>query len=274
MPEITIVFPVKNEADNLRRAIPLVQKLGPVLVVDSGSTDATCDVAQQLGAEVVQFAWDGQFPKKRNWVLRNYDFTTNWVFFLDADELVTEAFCHEIKKVLSDTSHSGFWLNYENHFMGKVLRHGDRMRKLALFRVGAGEYERIEEDSWSHLDMEVHEHPLIDGTIGEIQSQIVHRDYRGIEHWITKHNAYSNWEANRYRALQANGIPAWKKLNQRQQKKYGSLPKWWLAPAYFMVSYIAKLGFLDGRVGFHFAILKAWYFYTIRLKIKNEERAR
>ena len=119
------------------------------------------------------------------------------------------------------------------------------------------------------FDMEVHEHPVIEGTVGEINALVVHRDYRGIEHWIAKHNAYSSWEANRYRALQAGGESAWGMLNPRQQKKYKSLPKWWLAPAYFCLSYFAKRGFLDGRVGFHFAMLKAWYFYTIRLKIKH-----
>lgn len=284
MSELTVVFPVKNEADNLRRAIPLVQDLGLVLVVDSGSTDATCDVAQQLGAEVVQFAWNGQFPKKRNWVLRTYDFQTEWVLFLDADEFVSPQFVAEVQQALESTAHVGFWLNFENYFMGQRLRYGDPMRKLALFRVEAGEYEKIEEDSWCHLDMEVHEHPVLKGSIGEIKAPIEHNDFRGIKHYIAKHNEYSTWEAARYLRLRGRCDPSnppsairhpqlpqsgseWEGLTERQKKKYRHLAKWWFAPAYFLATYFLKKGFLDGTVGFHFALMKAIYFYQIRLKI-------
>ena len=92
MSEITIVLPVKNEAKNLPRCIAAVTSLGPIVVVDSGSSDHTKDVAEAAGAEVLNFEWDGQFPKKRNWTLRNYDFKTEWVLFLDADEFVSPEF--------------------------------------------------------------------------------------------------------------------------------------------------------------------------------------
>ena len=289
MPNLTIIFPVKNEAENLSRAIPLVANLGPVLVIDSGSTDTTCEVAQQLGAEVVQFAWNGQFPKKRNWVLRNYEFKSEWVLFLDADEFVSPQFVAEVQQALESTVHAGFWLNFENYFMGQRLRHGDPMRKLALFRVGAGEYEKIEEDSWSHLDMEVHEHPVLQGSIGEIKAPIEHNDFRGIKHYIAKHNEYSSWEAARYLRLRGAGrgargagsreqgagseVTEWDGLTDRQKKKYRHLAKWWFAPAYFLATYFLKKGFLDGAVGFHFALMKAIYFYQIRLKIRAAEAA-
>jgi glycosyltransferase involved in cell wall biosynthesis len=285
---VTVVFPVRDEADNLRRAIPLVQKLGPVVVVDSASTDATCAVAQQFGAEVLQFAWDGHFPKKRNWVLRNYAFTTNWVLFLDADEFISPEFVREVQAALQATAHVGFCLNFENYFMGKRLRYGDPMRKLALFRVGAGEYERIDEDSWSHLDMEVHEHPVLNGSIGQIKCPIEHNDFRGLKHYIAKHNEYSSWEAARYlrlsgrvprsrattrpdsAVLKSGPSDEWCQLTERQKKKYRHVCKWWFAPAYFLATYILKKGFLDGAVGFHFALMKAIYFYQIRIKIKAE----
>lgn len=279
MSSITIVFPVKNEADNLRRAVPLVRDLGPVIVVDSESTDDTVSVAKELGAEVLQFNWNGAFPKKRNWVLRNYPFNTDWVLFLDADEFVSEAFIDEVKAALQNTAHVGFWLNFENYFLGKRLRYGDPMRKLALFRVGVGEYERIDEDHWSHLDMEVHEHPVLEGSIGEIKSPIEHNDFRGLKHYIAKHNEYSSWEASRYLRLQRAGnrepgagcdgsSSEWDGLTDRQQKKYRHLAKWWFAPGYFLATYILKKGFLDGAAGFHFALHKAIYFYQIRVKVR------
>ena len=297
--EVTIVISVKNEAANLKRCIGCVKSLGPLLVVDSASTDATVSVAEDLGAEVLQFVWNGEFPKKRNWVLRNYEFKTDWVLFLDADEFVSEAFILEVQRMIEDAAHVGFWLNFENYFMGECLRHGDPMRKLALFRVGAGEYEKIKEDGWSDLDMEVHEHPVLNGSIGEIKAPIEHNDFRGLKHYIAKHNEYSSWEASRYLRLSGR-VPRskattrpdsavletgssgkverwegeeWDNLTDRQKKKYRNLAKWWFAPAYFLATYILKKGFLDGAVGFHFALAKGIYFYQIRLKILEAEAA-
>lgn len=266
---LSVVIPAKNEALTIAEVIRFSSRLGKVIVVDSGSTDVTCALAREAGAEVLQFQWNGHFPKKRNWVLQNHTFDTEWVLFLDADEFLNDAFIQEVKSTLPTSPHSGFWLNYENHFLGKKLNAGDPFRKLALFRVGAGEYEKIEEDSWSHLDMEIHEHPVIQGSVGEIKAPIQHNDYRGLKHYINKHNEYSDWEAHRYTALMKAGPEKWAELTPRQQKKYKNITKWWLAPAYFISCYILKRGFLDGAVGFHFAIMKSIYFYQIRLKIKE-----
>lgn len=267
---ITVVIPVKNEAANLPRCVELVSPLGPVLVVDSGSTDETTSVAESLGAEVLQFQWDGHFPKKRNWTLRTYEFKTTWVLFLDADEFVSPAFVEEVESAIQSTEHVGYWLNFSNYFMGQELQGGDEFRKLALFRVDAGEYEKIDEDNWSHLDMEVHEHPVLEGSVGEISAPIEHNDFRGLKHYIGKHNEYSSWEAARYLRLIDERGPEWDGLTDRQKKKYRNLAKWWFAPAYFMMIYFLKRGFLDGRCGFHFAIMKATYFYQIRLKINEK----
>ena len=167
------------------------------LSLTSGSTDDSCEIAQQHDAKVLQFDWNGKFPKKRNWVLQTYTFSTPWVLFLDADESINQAFVNECRRKLATTKHNGFWLNYQNYFMGKALRHGDSMRKIALFRVGHGTYEKIEENAWSELDMEIHEHPIIDGTVGSLQSPIIHNEQKGLHHYIAKHNEYSSWEAKR-----------------------------------------------------------------------------
>lgn len=303
MLDVTVIIPVKNEATNLPVCLSRLDGFAKVLVVDSGSTDATTEIAGEAGAEVLAFAWDGKFPKKRNWVLRTYDFQTEWVLFLDADEFITEDFVRELRAALAGTDKVGYWLNYDRWFLGRQLRYGDEFQKLALFRVGAGEYERIEEDHWSTLDMEIHEHPILDGAIGEIKAPIEHNEYRGLHHYIAKHNEYASWEAGRYLQLVGGSVKAeggdlrsvprskattrpdsavlktgpseeWKGLTERQKKKYRNLTKWWAAPVYFLRGYFWKRGFLDGAAGFHFAFLKAVYFYQIRLKIKEAKRSR
>lgn len=272
--KVTVVIPVRNEEKNILRCLEAVSVLGPVVVVDSGSTDETCRLTRSVGATVLNFEWDGQFPKKRNWTLRNYEFKTEWVLFLDADEFASLEFIEEVRGAIESTEHVGFWLNFSNYFMGQELRGGDAFRKLALFRVGAGEYEKIDEDNWSHLDMEVHEHPVLNGSVGEIRAPIEHNDFRGLKHYIAKHNEYSTWEAMRYLRLLSQQGTEWSGLTGRQQKKYRNLSKWWFAPAYFIVSYFLKKGFVDGAVGFHFSLLKAIYFYQIRLKILEQSAGR
>ncbi|MDP6601904.1 MAG: glycosyltransferase family 2 protein [Phycisphaerales bacterium] len=266
---ITVVVPVKNEAKNLPRCLEQLSRFAKVYVVDSGSDDGTPEVAKHHGAEVVQFRWNGQFPKKRNWFLDNHQLQTDWVLFLDADEIISDEFCDEVDAAARSNQHVGYWLTFHNWFMGKFLRHGDPFSKLAFFRPDAGRYERIDEDRWSHLDMEIHEHPVLDGTIGTIRSPIDHDDRRGLESYIGKHNEYSSWEAKRYLALGPRGSAAWSDLTPRQRSKYGKIERWWFPLAYYLVSLIAKRGFLDGRAGFAIARFKAQYFWHIRLKIKE-----
>lgn len=269
---VTVVVPVRNEAENLPRCLSRVGRFARVVVVDSGSTDATPQIARDAGAVLVQFAWDGRYPKKRNWMLLNHRFETPWVLFLDADEFVDDAFCDEAAAAIASGTHDGYWLHYTNYFLGRPLRHGDPQRKLALFRLGKGLYERIEEDAWSRLDMEVHEHPMIDGKVGEITARIEHNDERGVAKFIDRHRDYALWEASRARALAAAGPSALAALTPRQQAKYRNLDKWWFAWSYFAYTYGVKRGFLDGAPGFAMAFYKLWYFFSVRLLLREKAR--
>jgi glycosyltransferase involved in cell wall biosynthesis len=269
---LTVVIPVKNEARNLPACLASLDGVARVLVVDSGSTDDTVAIARRAGVEVVTFRWPGGFPKKRNWVLETHAFETDWVLFLDADERLTPAFRQALPDALGRGGVAGYWLNYHNHFMGRVLRHGVPQRKLALFRAGAGRYERIDDPGWSALDMEVHEHPILNGPAGEIAAAIDHEDFRGLHHFIARHNEYSSWEARRFIALAADRA-AWARLTRRQRGKYANLSRWWFAPAYFLFTYVLRGGFLDGRAGFTYALFKAAYFMDVRLKIEELTRA-
>lgn len=235
---LTIVIPVKNEEKNLPACLENIKDFTSVILVDSGSTDKTREIFEGIrdqgtgkrdGWEIVDFKWDGKFPKKRNWVLRNYKFKTPWVLFLDADERVTEAWKREAEALLSSPDAERYDIikcYYDNWFMGKMLRHGDCMQKTAMVRVGAAEYEKIDEDHWSSLDMEIHEHLQskvsgsksqvsgdggkvsgsrfqVSGREGEIRARMEHHDKRSFESHVAKHREYAKWETNRYRQLMA-----------------------------------------------------------------------
>ena len=271
---VTVVVPVRNEEANLPLCLERLARFAAVLVVDSASTDATPQIAARFGARLIQFEWNGRYPKKRNWTLLNHAFETDWVLFLDADEVVDERFCDAVATAVRSGAHDGYWLNYSNYFLDRELRHGLPQRKLALFRIGAGLYERIEESAWSSLDMEIHEHPVIQGSIGEIAEQIEHRDFRGLAKFLQRHIDYAQWEARRLLLLQEGAATGSGALTDRQRYKYRNIERWWYPGAYFIYAYILKMGFLDGRAGLFYAFYKFWYFLTIQRLVKEHRAGR
>jgi len=272
--DLTIAIPIKNEAKLLQGCIDAIGKdfAQKIVIIDSGSTDESLAIAKANNIEVIQFNWNGHFPKKRNWFLQSHKPQTKWVLFLDADEYITDAFKNEVRSNLSSSNKVGYWLTYSRYFLEKKLKGGYPLLKLALFQVGAGEYEKIEENNWSQFDMEIHEHPILNGVIGKIKSEIDHLDFRSISHYISKHNEYASWEAHRIlKSLNDKKISTtwtWK-----QKLKYKLMLTPFIGPLYFLGSYFLLAGFRDGSRGFAFSILKAAYFTQVYCKIV-EQRSR
>lgn len=264
---LTIIIPVKNEEKNLARCLQRVNAFSQVVLIDSGSTDSTSEIAKTANVKIVDFKWNGSFPKKRNWALSNLTIENDWVLFLDADEYLTDEFVNEVKLTLPESKLNGYWITYSNFFMGKRMNFGDPMRKLALFRFGKGEYEKIPDTSWTNLDMEVHEHLIVTGDVGSLRSSIDHHDYKGYEAYINRHNAYSTWEALRFSELTKRAEH--KNLNSRQKVKYFLINSWVLGPLYFIYSYFFRFGFLDGKAGLILSINKMIYFFQIKIKINE-----
>ena len=267
---VTFVVPVKNEEINLPGCLESLKAQPHVIVVDSGSTDRTREIAAEYGRETVDFKWNGRYPKKRNWLLENYTFKTPWVMFIDADERVTDDWVEEMQRTLlaqSSKCVDAYICYYDNLFMGRMLKYGDVMHKTAILRVGAGSYEKVtNEQEWSKLDMEIHEQLVVRGRIGAIKARLQHCDRRPLANYLEKHEEYAKWEANRYRSMTRE---QWKNLTHRQSLKYHFALKWWFAPLYFIGSYVLKRGFLDGKAGFWFAWHKMRYFANVRRKIRD-----
>ncbi|MEM9153700.1 MAG: glycosyltransferase family 2 protein [Cyanobacteria bacterium P01_F01_bin.33] len=261
---VSVIVPVKNEEQNLPLCLSRLERFEEVIVVDSSSTDRTVEIAESFDARVINFEWNGKYPKKRNYILLNERISSPWVLFIDADEIVTSTFCESLQKELANSTKSGYWLNYTNYFLNRELKYGVAQKKLALFRIGAGLYERIDENLWSKLDMEIHEHPIINGEIGEINARILHRDFRGVGNFLKRHLDYAKWEAARYKSLTSKSVSGASHLTKRQKFKYKNIGNWWYAWFYFIFDYFIKFRILDGRAGFVYAFYKAWYFATIR----------
>ena len=276
MLDLTIAIPVKNEELNIAGCIDAIGNdlAQHIVVIDSGSTDRTVEIAKQKNIHVLNFEWDGKFPKKRNWFLQNHTPKTKWILFLDADEYLTPEFKQELRATFANHSENdandGYWLNYSIYFLGKKLKGGYPLSKLALFKVGAGEYERIDENQWSNMDMEIHEHPILTGKTSSIKSKIDHRDFRGVSSYMHKHNEYAAWEAARFSSYKLNK-QLQKQYTWKQRIKYKLMNSVLVGPVFFIGSFIFMGGFRDGKRGFAFAILKMAYFTQIYCRLKEKK---
>jgi glycosyltransferase involved in cell wall biosynthesis len=261
---VSILIPAKNEAANLPRCLAGIGWADEVWVVDSQSTDTTAAIAAAAGAKVVQFHFEGTWPKKKNWALENLPFAHEWVFILDADEVLPPEAEAEFAAIVTGAAGAGcdgFWINRRFMFMGRWLRHAYYPNwNLRLFRHRLGRYERIVDVDTASGDNEVHEHVVVQGRTGRLRCEMDHYAFPSIDVFVEKHNRYSNWEARAALAVRSGGAAlqlgrvGWRR---RLKEAIRGLPGRPLLR--FCYVYFWQRGFLDGRAGYCFARLHAVY---------------
>jgi glycosyltransferase involved in cell wall biosynthesis len=259
---VSILVPVKNEAANLPRCLASVQWASEIFVVDSHSTDGTQRIAADLGAKLVQFDFQSPLPKKKNWSLEHLPFRNEWVFILDADEVLPPNAEAEFAAIVTDRAnpYSGYWINRRFMFMGKWLKHAYYPNwNLRLFRHKFGRYEQLTNVDTASGDNEVHEHIVLQGQTGRLKCEMDHYAFPSIETFVEKHNRYSNWEARVSMVtpldsqLQDSAVAKRRKLkNAARRLPFRPLLR-------FLYIYLWQRGFLDGREGYYFARLHAFY---------------
>lgn len=271
---ISVIVPVRNEERNLPRCLQSLREMGEVYVIDSQSTDATCEIARSFGAKLVQFHYRGGWPKKRQWAINTLPFEFDWVLLIDADEVVTPDLEAEIRMAIQDPKFDGYHIKLQIHFLGRELRHcGATFYKLSLFRRGKGHFERrIEQQDSSMCDMEVHEHVIVDGATAKLRNALVHRNIESLSHYIRKHDQYSNWESR----VVAEGSKSTSEIrpdmfgSQAQRRRwlkkiFFNLPG---SPiALFLYRYLLCFGFLDGVPGLIYCGLQAVQVFHTKAKI-------
>ena len=261
---VSVLIPIKNEAENLPRCLGCVQWADEIFVVDSQSTDRSAEVAERHRAKVVQFEFNGTWPKKKNWALENLPFRNDWVFILDADEVLPAQAGVEIANAIRDANAiAGYWINRRFFFLGRWLRHSYYPNwNLRLFRHSLGRYERLTIAETRSGDNEVHEHVIVKGPTGRLRCEIDHYAFPSIEVFIEKHNRYSNWEARvaadkflHGRSDELRSVA----VERRRRLKMLSHHLPFRPLLRFLYIYIWQKGFLDGREGYYFARLHAIY---------------
>ena len=278
---LTAIIPARNEAHNLSRCLEALRNVGEVYVIDSQSSDETCEIAESYRAKVVQFHYAGGWPKKRQWAMDTLPIAYDWILLLDADEILTPELTSEIREAISNPYIAGYRICLQLHFLGRVLRHCDAsFWKLSLFRKGRGHFEcRLKEQDTSMADIEVHEHVVVDGPTRTLRYPLVHRNFESLSRYIQKHNEYSNWEA-RVLTQQGNdadelrGSPLGDQAQRRRwlKRKLYRLPgsPVWL----FLYRFFVRLGFLDGVPGLIYCIFQAVQMFHTKAKIYELRSAR
>jgi glycosyltransferase involved in cell wall biosynthesis len=274
---VSVLIPIKNEASNLPRCLASVAWADEIFVVDSASADGSQRIAEAHQARVVQFEFCGTWPKKKNWSLENLPFKHDWVFILDADEVMPVEAEAEFRKIVTQLGGpNGWWINRRFMFLGQWLRHAYYPNwNLRLFRHRLGRYEKLTESDTASGDNEVHEHVIVKGETGKLLCEMDHYAFPSVAVFIEKHNRYSNWEArvalDRY--LSAESGLQMSQVGWRRRLKQWSMHVPFRPLLRFLYVFIWQKGVLDGRAGLHFSLLHGIYEYlcvvkTVEIKLQ------
>lgn len=267
--DVTFIILTKNEEVNLPDCLESIKGFAKrIIVVDSGSSDKTIEIAKKYGADVYEHAFEN-YARQFNWAIDNTNITTKWTFRLDADERLTPKLCQELASLMTLHDHddvNGITMEAWLYFMGHKIKHGcHNKRKLMLFKTGIGRIENREMD----------EHTILSkGNSISTKERFIHYDFKDMTHWTNKMNWYASREMKDYYDF-INGknstVEGDSTISNTRKNKFGiyyKFPIFVRSHLLFIYYYIFKLGFLDGKEGFIYHYMyHRWYRTLVDSKI-------
>lgn len=265
---ISVLVLTKNEEINVEACLKTLRWSDDIVVLDSYSTDNTVQLAANAGARVLQRRFDN-WSAHQNWAVSNIEFKYPWVLYLDADERCSESLRDECLRAVH-SSNSAFRIRRRDYFMGRWLKHAQLYPTwlVRLFRPQRIRYQRL-----------VNPVAEVDGSIGNLEAHIEHYPFsHGVAHWIERHNRYSDMEAIEAQKARNTLQPEIKDLFDQDPNARRRVLKdlFFRLPARPLVKFCYyygwRRGFLDGRAGFTYSVLQAFYEYMIECKRTELER--
>jgi len=276
MPGVSILVYTKNEQLDLLACLQSVSWSDDIYVLDSGSTDATVAIAKNFGAHVIErtygenkLAFGGDEAGHRNWTLKNINFKYPWVFQLDADERMTPELVKAVGAAVALPGNKvAFRIQRHDFFLGTWIKHVTPSPfNIRLYLHDKVHYERL-----------INPVAVIDGNIGEVNEHFNHFPFsKGMSNWFEKHNRYSSLEAEQVisnKTISSN-FSYWKAFFSKNinERRFHQKEMYYQAPfrplLMFLLLYVFKRGFLDGRAGLTYALLRSIYEYMIVLKVRE-----
>ncbi len=276
---ITVIILTYNEEKHIERCLKLLEPIAAaVYVIDSFSTDRTCEIARELGAQVYQRPWVSH-SKQFNWAVENCAIDTPWTMRMDADEYLLPELLQEIQQKLPVTKPEtgGFIIKRRVYFMNKWMKHGGFYphRLLRIWRTGTG----MLEDRWQD------EHVVLErGELETFEHDMVDYNLSDLTWWTSKHNTYATKEAMDVQDIY-NHTTSEKNVKSTLLGEQYSRKRWikenvysrfplFLGPfCYFMYRYFFLLGFLDGRPGLVWHFLQGfWYRFLVDAKLYESQQ--
>lgn len=246
--KVSVIILTYNEAENIERSIQnTISWAHQVIVLDSFSEDNTVEIANSLGAKVVQRKFDN-YSAQRNYAIQKIQIETEWILFLDADEYLSEDLMQEINAELVNPMADGYYLKRRFYFNGKWIRWGGYYPTwiLRLFKKDKGLFQR-----------EINEHLVLNGTTSKLKNYFADDNQKSMRFWWQKHIDYAQKEAYSLFERNSNNIKVniWGSQADRKlwirYKIWNNLPPYLRPFIYFFYRYILRFGFLDGFI-FHF----------------------
>ncbi|WP_342612193.1 glycosyltransferase family 2 protein [Terriglobus saanensis] len=259
-----------NSAETIATTLRSVRSLtDEIILVDSGSTDETIQLATELGAFVVSHPFEN-YGAQRNWAIDNLEITKTWQLHLDADEDVSEDLAREIEAIPESTAMDGFLVARYLKFMGRVLRHNlAPTYHMRLFRSGKGRCEARMYD----------QHFICSGPIGTLKHSMVDDIRMPLTEWTRRHNQWADAEVKELRMKRANAEIQGRwfgnkiQVKRRLRQCYENLPLFVRPGILFIYRYILTGGFLDGHEGLIFCVLQTfWFRFLIDAKLFEADR--
>jgi glycosyltransferase involved in cell wall biosynthesis len=264
---ISVLILTLNEAINLPRCLASLEWADDVVVLDSGSSDGTQEIARRSGARVVHRAFD-DYAAQRNYGLQDVEYKNSWVLMVDADEVVPPELAREMIEAVSSCTPDVcmYRMRRKDFLMGKWLRRSSGYPTWfgRLIRLGKVRVTRSINEEYHAI-----------GDIRTLDNHLYHYPFnKGMHAWIEKHNRYSTMEAE-LKVDSSDRSPGWKGLfsadavvrRKTQKAIIYSLPG--RPIIVFVAFYFIRGGILEGRAGFMLSMLKAIYEYMIDCKVKE-----
>lgn len=278
---VAVLILTHNEERNIPKCIASLQPLTRrIFVVDSGSKDRTVEVCRAHGVQVARRTWT-TYADQFNWGLEHFDFGTEWIMRMDADEELTPELADRLRSFADEASPDvcGAYVRRRVYFMGRWIRHGGYYPTwlLRIFRNGVGRCEALWMD----------EHIVLSrGRAVKLYADIIDKNNKDLTFWTDKHNKYASREVRDVLdgwAGATGGARLAPRLNASQAQSrrwvkdyvYGRAPLFVRPLLYFVYRYFLRLGFLDGKEGLIFHFLQGfWYRFLVDAKVFEYERRR